>query len=221
MTLTLTEGHFGNGHAESRLDVNRIMHTLHKNGLPFIPNQVYGYNAPAKSGAGIGLPEITEAIHDAPGVFFCVVSSAHLFFGDSGIIRVARKVMVGCVGASSGAPGSFVSGKTNSAQSITSKIGLFGDGLNHTKEIIIMMTAPAQSQPKFIWIIAAVRRDCPTIKPVLHHIAAVSEHEARRSLARDHVCFFAGRIRQADLKTSTRDSTSLAHLSYQTSGGNC
>ncbi|MGR8779462.1 host cell division inhibitor Icd-like protein, partial [Klebsiella quasipneumoniae] len=49
--------------------------------------------------------------------------------------------------------------------------------------------------PQFIWIIAAVRRDMPTITAKIHHIAAASEREARRSLVRDHVCFFAGRIR--------------------------
>ena len=48
----------------------------------------------------------------------------------------------------------------------------------------------------FVWIIAAVRRDCPTVKATIHHIAAATEHEARRTLAKDHICFFAGRIRQ-------------------------
>ncbi|WP_073971338.1 host cell division inhibitor Icd-like protein [Pluralibacter gergoviae] len=57
-----------------------------------------------------------------------------------------------------------------------------------------MATNPTQ-KTQFIWIIAAVRRDMPTISAKIHHIAASSEHEARRSLARDHVCFFAGRIR--------------------------
>ncbi|MGR8796263.1 host cell division inhibitor Icd-like protein [Klebsiella variicola] len=47
----------------------------------------------------------------------------------------------------------------------------------------------------FIWLIAAVRRDMPTITAKIHHIAAETEQEARRILARDHVCFFAGRIR--------------------------
>ena len=50
--------------------------------------------------------------------------------------------------------------------------------------------------PSFIWIIAAVRRDCPTVKDTIHHIAADTEHEARRTLAKDHICFFAGRIAQ-------------------------
>ncbi|RJT26103.1 host cell division inhibitor Icd-like protein [Buttiauxella izardii] len=57
-----------------------------------------------------------------------------------------------------------------------------------------MATTLAQVTPEFIWIIAAVRRDCPTITAVIHHIPAISEQEARRVLARDHVCFFAGRI---------------------------
>lgn len=57
----------------------------------------------------------------------------------------------------------------------------------------MLATTPTQ-KPQFIWIIAAVRRDCPTIKPVLHHVAAETESDARRSLVRDHVCFFAGRV---------------------------
>ncbi|MFP1590853.1 host cell division inhibitor Icd-like protein [Escherichia coli] len=57
----------------------------------------------------------------------------------------------------------------------------------------MLATTPTQ-KPQFIWIIAAVRRDCPTITAKIHHIAAESERDARRSLVRDRVCF-AGRIR--------------------------
>lgn len=57
------------------------------------------------------------------------------------------------------------------------------------------MATTLTQNPQFIWIIAAVRRDMPTITAKTHHIAASSEREARRSLVRDHVCFFAGRIR--------------------------
>ncbi len=168
-----------------------------KKGLPTIANPVYGYIAPAKSGAGIGLPVNRMATHDAPSVFFCVVSSVHLFFSGTGIIRVARKIMVGCVGASSEAPVTIRAGKTNSAQSTTSKIGLFGGGLipNRMEAAAMLATVPTQN-PQFIWLIAAVRRDMPTITAKIHHIIAESEREARRTLARDHVCFFAGRIRQ-------------------------
>ncbi|HDI3128229.1 TPA: host cell division inhibitor Icd-like protein [Klebsiella pneumoniae] len=58
-----------------------------------------------------------------------------------------------------------------------------------------MATIPTQ-KPSFVWLIAAVRRDYPTIAAKIHHIAAETEQEARRTLARDHVTFFAGRIRQ-------------------------
>ena len=57
-----------------------------------------------------------------------------------------------------------------------------------------MATIPTP-KPSFVWLIGAVRRDCPTITAKIHHIAAETEQEARRILARDHVCFFAGRIR--------------------------
>lgn len=166
-----------------------------KKGLPTIANPVYGYSAPAKSGAGIGLPVISMATHDAPSVFFCVVSSVHLFFSVAVIIRVVHKIMVGCVGASSEAPVSIEAGKTNSAQSTTSKIGLFGGGLHHSMEAAAMLATTPTQNPQFIWLIAAVRRDMPTITAKIHHIAAETEREARRTLAQDHVCFFAGRIR--------------------------
>lgn len=42
-----------------------------KNGLMFYVIQVYGYCAPAKSGAGIGVPESLQATYDAPCVFLC------------------------------------------------------------------------------------------------------------------------------------------------------
>lgn len=96
---------------------------LRPDGIP-----VYGYSAPAKSGAGISLPDMIEATHDAPSVFFCVVNSVHPFFSDAVIIRAAIKVMVGCVGASSEAPGSLITGKANLAQFTTRQISLCGGG---------------------------------------------------------------------------------------------
>ncbi|WP_419963031.1 host cell division inhibitor Icd-like protein [Pantoea vagans] len=57
-------------------------------------------------------------------------------------------------------------------------------------------TQSIQTRPDFIWLIVTVRRDAIPVRATLHHIPAISEQEARRKLARDHVCFFAGRIRQ-------------------------
>ncbi|EPB0511985.1 host cell division inhibitor Icd-like protein [Salmonella enterica subsp. enterica] len=167
-----------------------------KKSLPLCGNPVYGYSAPAKSGAGISLPDMIEATHDAPSVFFCVVNSVHPFFSDAVIIRAAIKIMVGCVGASSEAPGSLITGKANLAQFTTRQISLCGGGyIPLIKEAAAMLATTPTHNPQFIWLIAAVRRDMPTITAKIHHIAAETEREARRTLARDHVCFFAGRIR--------------------------
>lgn len=167
----------------------------YKNGLPLCANQYYTAKAPAKSGARIGVLVICTATYDAPCVFFYVVNLAPHFFCVSVIIRGARKVMVGWVGASSEAPVSVQAGYANPAQSTTSEIGVSGGGsFSYCTEAAIMATTLATPQTKFIWLIAAVRRDCSTIKAVIHHIAAQSEREARRTLVRDHVCFFAGRL---------------------------
>ena len=167
-----------------------------KKGLPTIANPVYGYSAPAKSGAGIGVLVIRMATHDAPSVFFCAVSLTHPFFERWDIIQRLARAMVAQAGASSEAPVTIRAGKTNSAQSTTSKIGVFGGGFKtQIKEAAAMLATIPTQNPQFIWLIAAVRRDMPTITAKIHHIAAESEREARRTLSRDHVCFFAGRIR--------------------------
>ncbi|WP_243204415.1 MULTISPECIES: host cell division inhibitor Icd-like protein [Klebsiella] len=163
---------------------------LRPDGIP-----VYGYSAPAKSGAGIGVLITLKATHDAPSVFFCAVSLTHPFFERWYIIQRLSRAMVAQAGASSEAPVSFRAGYANPVWATTSEIGVSGGGVTrYLKEAAAMATTPTQI-PQFIWIIAAVRRDMPTITAKIHHIAAPTEREARRSLVRDHVCFFAGRIR--------------------------
>ncbi|WP_228714485.1 host cell division inhibitor Icd-like protein [Klebsiella pneumoniae] len=165
--------------------------------LDYIP--VYGYSAPAKSGAGIGVLLKLSATHDAPSVFFCVVSSVHPFFSGSVSFRTCIRIMVGWAGASSEAPVSDNAGYANPVQSITSEIGVSGDGFNPLlSEAAIMATTPTQN-PQFIWIIAAIRRDSQSATVKIFHVTAVSEREARRTLVRDHVCFFAGRIRLTEV----------------------
>lgn len=165
-------GGCGAHHTASYKLPHRNKKGLRPDGIP-----VYGYSAPAKSGAGIGLPVMLSAIHDAPSVFFCVVSSVHPFFCDTGIIRAARKIMVGCVGASSEAPVSDNAGKTNSAQSTTRKIGLFGGGYkNQLSEAAACWLLPL---PKFrnssglSPLFAAICRQLPqkfTISPHLLNV---------------------------------------------------
>lgn len=57
-----------------------------------------------------------------------------------------------------------------------------------------MLAIPTRTHPKYIWLIAAVRRDRKILSAKIHHIPAETEREARHFLLREHVCFFAGRI---------------------------
>ena len=154
-----------------------------KKGLPTIANPVYGYSAPAKSGAGIGVP-IT-----------CIVPTrTKRVFLSAKFLRT--QIMVGWMRLPKGRPVSIQAGYANLVQLTTSLrlASLGGEFKIHCIEAAIMATTPTQNS-QFIWLIAAVRRDMPTITAKIHHIAAETEREARRTLARDHVCFFAGRIR--------------------------
>ncbi|EHN8900522.1 host cell division inhibitor Icd-like protein [Enterobacter hormaechei] len=153
-----------------------------KKGLPTIANPVYGYSAPAKSGAGIGVLQLSTAHNRAKCGFFVCAARLH-------------PSMVGWARASKDAPVSVEAGTPTSFSS-PPVIGVFGGDFKHhsTEAAAMLATIPTQN-PQFIWLIAAVRRDMPTITAKIHHIAAESEREARRTLSRDHVCFFAGRIR--------------------------
>ncbi|HBD0055298.1 TPA: host cell division inhibitor Icd-like protein [Escherichia coli] len=153
-----------------------------KKSLPLCGNTVYGYSAPAKSGVGIGVPVIIRAHNTRHACFF--------------VPRSYTCSMVDCMGAEQSAPVSLIPGYANPVQFTTSEIGVSGGGSqNHESEAAAMLATTPTQKPQFIWIIAAVRRDMPTITAKIHHIAAETEQEARRILARDHVCFFAGRIR--------------------------
>ncbi|MCG9422620.1 host cell division inhibitor Icd-like protein [Escherichia coli] len=153
-----------------------------KKSLPLCGNTVYGYSAPAKSGAGIGVLQLSTAHNRAKCGFFVCVARLH-------------PSMVGWARASKDAPVSVEAGTPTSFSS-PPVIGVFGGDFKHhsTEAAAMLATIPTQN-PQFIWLIAAVRRDMPTITAKIHHIAAETEREARRTLARDHVCFFAGRIR--------------------------
>lgn len=154
-------------------------------------NQCYSPHVAAKSATGICTPNTHRATQTPKASFFVSNHYAHLI---SGLVRT--KSMVALVGLRSRRPVSFVSGSANPAD-VTANHDICtsgGDSLN-TKEAAYMLATTPTQKPSFIWLIAAVRRDMPTITAKIHHIAAETEQEARRILARDHVCFFAGRIR--------------------------
>lgn len=154
-------------------------------------NQCYSPHVAAKSATGIETPNTLRATQTPKASFFVSNHHAHQI---SGLARTVS--MVASVGLSSDRPVSFVSGSLNPAD-VTANHDIEtsgGDSLN-TKEAAAMLATTPTQNPQFIWLIAAVRRDMPTITAKIHHIAAETEREARRTLARDHVCFFAGRIR--------------------------
>ncbi|HIB1567179.1 TPA: host cell division inhibitor Icd-like protein [Salmonella enterica subsp. enterica serovar Muenchen] len=107
-----------------------------------------------------------------------------------------RPIMVTLAGQPQGWPVPFDAGISTpvNVTAIFERGNSSGDSLIQSKEAVTMATTPTQN-PQFIWLIAAVRRDMPTITAQIHHIAAETEHEARQTLAREHVTFFAGRIR--------------------------
>ncbi|CAM6617788.1 host cell division inhibitor Icd-like protein [Enterobacter cloacae] len=178
--------------AESRTAWDLVTST--RGGCDWLDHQrreaCYIRSVAAKSATGICTPNTHRATQTPKASFFVSNHYAHLI---SGLAR--NESMVALVGLRSRRPVSFVSGSANPAN-VTANHDICtsgGDSLN-TKEAAIMATTPTQN-PQFIWLIAAVRRDMPTITAKIHHIAAETEREARRTLARDHVCFFAGRIR--------------------------
>lgn len=154
-------------------------------------NQCYSPNVAAKSATGRGNPNTLRATQTPKASFFVSDHYAHQI---SGLVRTVS--MVALVGLRSRRPVSFVSGISTPANvtAISERGNSGGDSLN-TKEAAYMLATTPTQKPSFIWLIAAVRRDMPTITAKIHHIAAETEQEARRILARDHVCFFAGRIR--------------------------
>ncbi|EEX1761391.1 ash family protein [Escherichia coli] len=90
----------------------------------------YTVQAPYKAGAGIGTPELIEAIYDAPASF---LSSALTY----------ARIMVGWAGEPKGSPVSLIAGSSNPVQSATSELGTSGGGsISPIKEAAIMATVP-------------------------------------------------------------------------------
>ena len=114
-----------------------------KNGLRSEGIPVYGYSAPAKSGARIGVLITLKATHDAPSVFFCAVSLTHPFFERWYIIQRLSRAMVAQAGASSEAPVSFRAGYANPVWATTSEIGVSGGGVTrYLKEAALCWLLP-------------------------------------------------------------------------------
>ncbi|HCP5916373.1 TPA: ash family protein [Escherichia coli] len=97
--------------------------------------QGYAFSAPAKSGVGIGVPDMLSATYDAPASFL--------------LSRLSHtQIMVGWAGASHEAPVSDNAGYANPVQFTTSEIGVSGGGIKFLlSETATMATTPIPSYP--------------------------------------------------------------------------
>ncbi|EPP1408989.1 ash family protein [Klebsiella michiganensis] len=166
-------GGCGAHHTASYKLPHRDKKGLRPDGIP-----VYGYNAPAKSGAGIGVLITLKATHDAPSVFFCAVSLTHPFFERWYIIQRLSRAMVAQAGASSEAPVSFRAGYANPVWATTSEIGVSGGGVTrYLKEAALCWLLPL---PKFRNLsglsppFAAIRRQLPQKFTISPHLLSVT-----------------------------------------------
>lgn len=164
-------GGCGAHHTASYKLPHRDKKGLRTDGIP-----VYGYSAPAKSGAGIGVLVIRMATHDAPSVFFCAVSLTHPFFERWDIIQRLARAMVAQAGASSEAPVSIRAGYANPAWATTSEIGVSGGSVTRYRMEAAAWLLPS---PKFRNLsglpplFAAICRQLPQKFTISPHLLSV------------------------------------------------
>ena len=180
-----------------------VQQTAPFSGLLLFAISRYSFPAVAKSTAGIGVPRNSMATPDAPCVFFFVVAQAHPFSGlwCLFIHHGSSKIMVVRAGQPSGWPVSIEAGYANPVRAATSEIGVSGGSSNrYSMEAAIMATILTPSHPQFVFVFAAVRRADRKPRICMLRTVAGDEHAARRSLVRDYVLSFAGRLPVAEVR---------------------
>lgn len=111
------------------------MTTMSK-GLDSVINGRYVFPAPYKTGAGFRSLLITKAHNRAEAVFLCAM-------------HCHAQIMAGCMGASSDAPASLVTGTANPVHLATHEFRSSGGEFSKfTKEAVIMTTIPTLSHPQ-------------------------------------------------------------------------
>ncbi|WP_078003406.1 host cell division inhibitor Icd-like protein [Izhakiella australiensis] len=160
---------------------------------------------------GISSPCMLSATTDAPCVFFYVATNATVrhfmawcYVSGTGLNRsflrlslhYAALSMVAQAGQLSGWPVSDNAGTANPVWAIAiMKISSFGDSNDYV--VIggcLMATTPIHSHPQFVWLFLAVRRSDVSAKPHREEVTAPDFMSARRTIARDFVASFAGRL---------------------------
>ncbi|EML1555216.1 TPA: host cell division inhibitor Icd-like protein [Enterobacter hormaechei] len=160
---------------------------------------------------GICSPCNRTATIDAPCVFFYVATNAterHFmawcYVSGTGLNRsflhlslhYAALSMVAQAGQLSGWPVLVLAGTANLVWAIAiMKICSFGDSIIcYRTEAANMATTPIHSHPQFVWLFLAVRRSDLSAKPHRAEVTAPDFMSARRTIARDFVASFAGRL---------------------------
>lgn len=111
---------------------------MRKNCLSVCLFRGYAFPALAKSGAGIGVPDMHKATQTRPASFL-LSQNSH------------TQIMVGCMGASHEAPVSLCAGYANPVQFTTSEIGVSGgENISLHKETATMATALTPSHSQYV-----------------------------------------------------------------------
>lgn len=160
---------------------------------------------------GHSTPCMLSATTDAPCVFFYVATNAterHFMawchVSGTGLNRsclhlslhYAALSMVAQAGQLSGWPVSDNAGSGIPVWAIAiMKNSTFGDSVIYA--VIggcLMATTPTYPHPQFVWLFLAVRRSDVSAKPHREEVTAPDFMSARRTIARDFVASFAGRL---------------------------
>ncbi|HHA1632017.1 TPA: host cell division inhibitor Icd-like protein [Enterobacter hormaechei subsp. xiangfangensis] len=177
-----------------------VQQTAPLSGLLLLCVSWYSFPAVAKSAAGRENPSNPSAIPDAPCVFFYVVAQAHPFSGLWCLYLSPCQIMVVRAGQPSGWPVSNKAGIPTPVRVTTHERRNSGGGnYRYLLEVAPMATTLTLPHPQFVFVFAAVRRADRRPRICMLRTVAGDEHAARRSLVRDYVLSFAGRLPVAEV----------------------
>ena len=177
-----------------------VQQTAPFSGLLLFPVSRYSFPAVAKSAAGRENPSYFKATPDAPCVFFCVYAYVHLLFTHRFFSRCCIRVMVAQAGQPSGWPVPLKAGFSPPSGLPPERENSGGSDNRYFKEVALMATTLTPSHPQFVFVFAAVRRADRKPRICMLRTVAGDEHAARRSLVRDYVLSFAGRLPVAEVR---------------------
>ncbi|WP_161544885.1 host cell division inhibitor Icd-like protein [Serratia marcescens] len=176
-----------------------IEHPYAFSGLPWRQALRYSPCAVAQSTAGRENPCYLLATQHAPSVFFYVVALVRSFFAQWFLCYCSDQTMVAQAGQPSGWPVSNKAGFSPPSGLPPLRENLGGSNNQYLLEAATMATTLTPSHPQFIFLFAAVRRNTTNLQPCMLRTVATCEHTARRSLVRDYVLAFAGRLPVAEV----------------------